>query len=660
MSSSGKELPQQQDEITRLRNRIVELEAALLTDERILTAVQKAEEEKNRIESVLNAIGDPVSIQDTSFRVLYQNEAHKRFVGAHPGELCYQAYVNRDSACEKCPVALAFIDGDIHTIEKPGSPEKGILSVEITASALKDTQGRIIAGIEVVRDLTARRKAEDDLHRAEQKFRSLVEHSLVGIYIFQDGIFPYFNQKAADVFGYTQEEVSTIPLSGFIVEEDLGTAEQNIQSLLSGETSITHSFLRGRRKDGTIIELETEGAKIDIDGKPAIIGTFLDITGRRKMEEESRKIQKLESLSAFAGGIAHEYNNILTAIIGNLALAKMYAKPGFEVYDVLIEAEKASLRAKDLTAQLLSFATGGIQIKKVVFVQELLRDLVKLSVDSRDISCELSLPDSLWTIEVDEGQVSQAIDTLLRYAQQVTPRDSSIRIGAENMVISQSSALPLREGRYIMISIEDQGCGIPEAELQTLFEPFRSADKKGSGLEFASAFAIVQKHQGHITAESHFDTGTTFRVFLPAMQDKPQAAAGSFSGHPGRKGKILVMDDEEIVRIVVQRLLLQCGFETELTTDGVQMLRQYRKAKEAGTPFEAVILDLVIQNGMGGQEAMKNLIEYDPEVKVIVSSGYSNDPIMANFRDYGFKGFLPKPYKLDELKRAMKDLIYSR
>ncbi len=658
MSSRGNEQPRALDEISRLRRRIVELEAALLADERVITSIQKTEEEKNRIESILDAIGDPVSIQDTAFKVLYQNEAHKKFVGAHPGELCHQAYVNRDTVCEKCPVALSFMDGNIHTAEKPGAPEKGILSVEITASALKDSQGRIIAGIEVVRDLTPRRKAEEALRQAEEKFRSLVEHSLVGIYIFQDGSFLYLNPKAADVFGYTQEEIATIPLSGFIVEEDLCTAERNIQSLLSGEASVTHAFLRGRRKDSTIIEIETEGTRTEIDGKPSIIGTFLDVTGRRIMEKEMWKIQKLESLGAFAGGIAHEYNNILTAIIGNLALAKMYAKPGFEVYDVIFEAEKASLRAKDLTAQLLSFATGGIQLNKVVFVQELLRDLVRLSDDSRGISCELLFPDSLCAIEVDEGQVSQAIATLLRYAQQVTPQNGSIKISAENTIIGHSSVLPLSEGHYVMIIIEAQGCGIPEAELQTLFDPFSSADRMRSGLEFASALAVVQKHRGHITAESHFGMGTTFRLFLPAMQEKQQLTTETFSVHPAKRGKILVMDDEEIVRVVVQRLLLQCGFEADLTKDGAEMLRLYREAKEAGRPFEAVILDLVIQNGMGGQEAMKNLIEYDPEVKVIVSSGYSNDPIMANFRDYGFSGFLPKPYKLDELKRAMKDIIY--
>ncbi|MBI5633248.1 MAG: PAS domain S-box protein [Nitrospirae bacterium] len=496
--------------------------------------------------------------------------------------------------------------------------------------------------------------------QAEEKFRSLVEHSLVGIYIFQDGIFPYVNPKAAEVFGYTKDEIAAMPLSAFLVEEDRCAADQYIQSLFSDQASVVHFFLKGRRKDGTIIEIESEATKTEINGNPAIIGTFLDITGRRKMEEELRKIQKLESLSSFAGGIAHEYNNILTAIIGNLALAKMYAKPGYEVYDVLIEAEKASLRAKDLTSQLLSFAAGGTQVRKVVFIQELVREIVGFSVDSKTVACELSIPDNLWTVEVDEGQVGQAIDTLIKFAQKTTLPNSRIKISAENMIISRSSALPLREGRHIMIAIEDQGNGISEVELQTLFDPFGSGDKKGSGLELASAFAIIKKHDGHITAESHFDVGTMFRLFLPAMEETPQLTTELFAVHPARTGRVLVMDDEEIVRVVIERLLLQCGFEAVLTKDGAEMLRLYREAKEAGKPFEAVILDLIIQNGMGGQEAMKNLIEYDPNVRVIVSSGYSNDPIMANFRDYGFSSFLPKPYKLDELKRVMKEISYSK
>ena len=207
-----------------------------------------------------------------------------------------------------------------------------------------------------------------------------------------------------------------------------------------------------------------------------------------------------------------------------------------------------------------------------------------------------------------------------------------------------------------MITIEDQGKDISGKEVQTIFDPFQPGEKKGGGLGLASSYTIVRKHDGIITADSSPGEGTIYRVYLPAVQESSTAPSGSSVISRSRRGMVLVMDDEEIVRVVVNRLLLQCGFETELAKDGVEMLRLYREAKEAGKTFVAVILDLIIQEGMGGQEAIKQLLAYDPDVKVIVSSGYSHNPIMTNFREYGFAGFLPKPYKLEELRRIMNEI----
>jgi CheY-like chemotaxis protein len=368
-------------------------------------------------------------------------------------------------------------------------------------------------------------------------------------------------------------------------------------------------------------------------------------------------VQKLESLSAFASGIALEYNNILTAIIGNLALAKMYAKTGYEVFDVITEAEKASVRAKDLTSQLLSFAKGGSLIKKIVFLQELIKDLISISIDSNIVTCEVDLPASIWPVDADESQIGQAINTLLIRARQATPHGGTIRVSATNMPDGSSAALPLRGGNYVVLAIEDRGEVIPEQELLTIFDPFHAGEKKGETLGLATSFAIVKKHDGHITADSRPGAGTTFRVYLPAAADKTPATAGAVKTAPMRRGKILVMDDEEIVRVVVSRLLQQCGFEAELAKDGAEMLKLFREAKESDRPFAAVILDLIIQGGMGGQEAIKHLLAYDPGVKAIVSSGYSHDPIMSNFREYGFTGFLPKPYKLEQLKRVLAEVV---
>jgi two-component system, cell cycle sensor histidine kinase and response regulator CckA len=488
------------------------------------------------------------------------------------------------------------------------------------------------------------------------KLKDLIDQSLVGIYIYQDGFLPYVNLKAAKTLGYTEEELSAMPVTDIIAEDDYALCAEHIRKLTEGEINDVHTYIRVKRKDDSIIEIEVQGILTMFNGMPAIMGTFLDITERRKKEAEIQSAQKLESLSAFASGIALEYNNILTALIGNLALAKMYTKPGYEVYDVLIEAEKASLRAKDLTSQLLSFAKGGPLVKKIIFLQELIRELISISFDSKSVIWEIMLPDNLWPVMADESQIGQAIITLLGSARQATPLGKTIRISGENAQIGSSASFPIREGRYVVLSIEDQGEGIPEEKLQTFFDPFHAAENKAGALGLASSFNIIRKHEGHITAESRIGSGTTFHIYIPAAGERSPVTEGTFMTSR-RKGKILIMDDEEIVRVVVTRLLLQCGFEAELAREGEEMLRLYREAKEAGRPFEAVILDLIIQEGMGGQEAIKHLLAYDPHVKVIVSSGYSHDPIMTNFREYGFTSFLPKPYKLEELRRVLTEVV---
>lgn len=625
----------------------------VLTAEELMKLLDDA-----NIQAIFNAIGDPISVISKDFRVIYQNSAHKDLVGDHPGSICFTAFVNGKDICRDCPVAMTFRDGLVHTVQKKGSIHKGILSVEVTASPLKDAEGNVVAGIEVVRDITSRQKTEEGLRHAEDHFRILMEQSLFGIYIYQDGFCPFVSPKAAEVFGYTQEEMSSTPVSELITNQDRDLVNEGIRKLMDKETRTVHLVFHGKRRDGAIIEIDGQGMLTEFKDKPAIMGTFIDITERKKSEITAQNAQRLESLSSFASNIALEYNNILTAIIGNLALAKMYAKPGYEVYDVLTEAEKASIRAKDLTSQLLSFSEGGSPVKKIIYLQEMVRDLLSLAGDSKAITYETTLPFNLWPVEVDESQMGQAINSLLITARNVTPEGGTIRISADNVPVGPSDGLPLKQGRYIMLSLEDQGEGMSDTEVQTIFDPFLAGEKKAGSLGLANSYAIVRKHGGIITAQS-FPTGNTYHLYLPALEEKTPAPSGSFVISQSRRGKVLVMDDEEIVRIVVSRLLQQCGYETELAREGAEMLRLYREAKEAGKTFDAVILDLIIQDGMGGQEAIKHLLAYDPDVKVIVSSGYSHNPIMINFRDFGFVGFLPKPYKLEELRRVMSEVTSS-
>ncbi len=376
-----------------------------------------------------------------------------------------------------------------------------------------------------------------------------------------------------------------------------------------------------------------------------------------ELETELSKNQEFESLSVFASGIAHEYNNLLTAIIGNLSLAKMYAKPGYEVYDVLAEAEKASIRAKDLTLQLLTFANGKKPVMKPLFLEKPLKAWITSALGDSQITPELSIQENLWSVEADELQIHNVIDNIVLNARQAMPGGGLIRVKAENADIDLPSGLPLKKGKYVLISIEDHRTGVPEGLSEKIFDPFYTAGQKSSGLGLSTSYSIIKKHDGHITVDSKPGVSTIFRIYLPVYQEKIPPSEETLNQYPRGKGKILVMDDEEIVRLVVSKLLNQCGYNAELAGNGKEMLQIYKAAMEAGDPFDAVIMDLVIEEGMGGQEAIKYLLEIDPKAKAIVSSGYSNAPVMSHFQEFGFIGFLAKPYRLDELGRVLHETL---
>ncbi len=621
-------------------------------------AVEMANEEKAKTAAIIAAMGDGISIQDRDFRVLYQNEVHKSLVGDRKGEICYKAYSRRADVCEGCPVAEAFADGRIHVLEKALTRDDEVTHIEIKASPLRDAEGRIIAGIEMVRDITERKQAEAALLSAEAKFRNLVEQSLIGIYIIQDGMFVYANPKFAEITGYTQKELlSSVGVMDLTFEEDRGIVADNISRRMSGEVQSMHYTFRGVRKDGAIIDCEVQGTATSYEGSPAIIGSLLDISMRRKMEYELQRTQRLESLGVLAGGLAHQFNNILTALTGNIMLAKMYAKPGSEMSDILTEAEKASLKAQDLTRQLLTFSKGGTPLTKALSLREMLRNLVGYIIHEPAVQCECVIPENLWPVEADEGQIRQAITNLVANACQAMPLGGVLRISAENTIADPAMSPSLSGGAYVKLSISDQGTGIKKSHLEKIFDPFFTTKQKGSGLGLTSAFSIVRSHNGRLTVESEIGVGTTFSVYLPAALGKIAGKNAPEKVFLSGSTRILVMDDEDMVRNVVERMLGQCGCTATFARDGQEMLDHYKREMESGHPFDAVIIDLIIAGGMGGKEAVRKLLQLDPRAKAIVSSGYSEDTIISQFREFGFKGMLPKPYNLSELGKALYEVI---
>jgi PAS domain S-box-containing protein len=414
------------------------------------------------------------------------------------------------------------------------------------------------------------------------------------------------------------------------------------------ETSLRHP-------DGSerIVIIE-EGPLTDLNGIAiGFVGVINDITEIRISEKERMRVSKLESLGVLAGGIAHDFNNILTMILGNISLAKIYGGVNTDKLQHLLEsAEQAAERAKDLTRQLLTFSKGGSPVKKIIPIQELLKNATEFALAGTNVRSRFDISPDLLTVEVDENQISQVIGNIVLNAQQAMPQGGVVSIRAENIVSSDIDG-SLKKGDYVKISIRDQGIGIPEEYLDMIFDPYFTTKEKGSGLGLSICYSIIQKHQGHIGVESLLGIGTTFIVYLPAVQtqrkeseqtEKPVVMNG--------KGKILVMDDEETIRSVVGDILQYLGYTVDFASNGDEAVDLY-----SSQSYDAVILDLTIPGGMGGKEAIKHLREIDPAIKAIVSSGYSNDPIMSDYAAYGFKGVIVKPYTIHEISNVLKGVM---
>jgi len=413
------------------------------------------------------------------------------------------------------------------------------------------------------------------------------------------------------------------------------------------------------RKDGSEIIIEDSAAPIrDKTSKTSgVVLVFRDVTEKHKMEEELLKIEKLESVGLLAGGIAHDFNNLLTSIIGNISLARVYIDPVNKAQERLAEAETATLRATNLTHQLLTFSKGGAPVKKMTSIVDIIRESAGLTLAGTNISPEYSVSNGIWNVEVDPGQMSQVFNNLIINAVQAMPKGGNIRFEVNNAVLEENDVPPLHEGRYVEISIKDNGSGIPKDHLPHIFDPYFTTKKKGSGLGLASVFSIVKRHDGHIVVESEPESGTRFHIYLPASLNATIATPPPEEDISHGRGKILIMDDEKMVRDISGEMLRSLGYDAYFAEHGAGAVEMYKAALDAGEPFDAVIMDLTIPGGMGGSEAIGKLRAIDPDVRAIVSSGYSNDPIMAAHQEYGFKAVMIKPYNLKNFSTVLREVV---
>ena len=518
---------------------------------------------------------------------------------------------------------------------------------------------RIVGRVWSFRDVSARIRAEEGLRHNEEFLTDMFNSIQDGLSVLDSDLNIIRINPAMEKFDYPQPMVGrkcyAVYRNRDVPCEDCPTRE----TLQTGK--VCQTIRHPATSPEIFIEIQTFPLINRTSGRvEGVIEHVRDVTEAKRAQEERLRLSNLESLATLAGGIAHDFNNILTAIMGNIGLAGLELDNANRSRERLSAAETACLQAQKLARQLLTFAKGGAPVKRLVAVEKLVTEAAAFTGRGSEAKTALSFPEQLWPVEADPGQISQVFQNLLINALQAMPTGGTIKVQGENLAVQAGSNLPLAPGRYVKISVEDEGVGLPADYLTKIFDPYFTTKQKGSGLGLTTAYAIVKNHQGHIAVASKLGAGTIFQVYLPATDNQalpqPKPDKGLCSG----KGKILVMDDEVMVRQVLDKMLRHLGYEAEFAGDGDEAIALFTRAQKSGEVFTAVILDLTVPGGLGGKETMAQLRKIAPEVKAIVSSGYSEDPVMAEFEKYGFCGIIAKPYKVPDLNKVLHEVILGK
>jgi signal transduction histidine kinase/CheY-like chemotaxis protein/PAS domain-containing protein len=378
---------------------------------------------------------------------------------------------------------------------------------------------------------------------------------------------------------------------------------------------------------------------------------------RRRGEEEVLRARKLESLGTLAGGIAHDFNNLLTVVYGNISLARMTEQGHSGNVALLSEAEQAVVRAKGLTQKLLTFSMGGAPVKSAASIGALLRDTACFLLSGSPSKCVFSIDDGLWSAEIDEDQIRQVIHNIVINARDAMPEGGALFIDAKNIVLSDHGIHGMKAGDYLKISFRDEGCGIPPDNLGRIFDPYFSTKEHGSGLGLAVCYSIVKNHGGHISARSEAGQWSSFTVYLPALRGTDVQAEKSAGDMNNPGGKILVMDDDPMVLKITALTLESLGYSCDCARDGGEAVEMYNRAGKSKEPYSALIMDLTVPGGMSATTAIQKILSTDPNARGILSSGYSNSPVISRHRDHGFRAVLIKPYRRDELQEVLARVL---
>jgi PAS domain S-box-containing protein len=614
--------------------------------------------EKSLLRCIIDSVGDLIYIKDMNGVYRACNKASEAFVGLSESDQIGKTdfdFFDRDIA-----EAIQEFDQQILASGKECRIEEWVTYRDGSRGLLDSVkapyfgpEGEQLGLVGISRDITERKRMEKALHDSEEQFRTLCNAAPIGIFRSDsEGNANYFNPRWEEITGIPAAEGLGKGWLKGIHPDDLETLGKSWQEAEATGRNISQEHRQLTPQGDTVWVRALASPIYGPDGTIlSQVGTLEDITELRQARQEMLKAVKLESLGVLAGGIAHDFNNILTAVFGNISLARFQLHDSEAVHKRLTDAENAIVRAADLTKQLLTFARGGEPVKKIIKVNDLLQDSARFLLHGSKVDCEFRLDDGIWPVEADEGQLAQVIHNLVLNAVQAMPQGGKLMVQAHNI------GSPIKVNRSVKISVADTGTGIAEQTLQRIFDPYFTTKPQGNGLGLATCYSIINKHGGKIRVESTVGKGTTFIISLPASdrecESKPKFSAKLSHG----SGRVLVMDDNEDIRSTARVILTELGYTVELTENGAEAVELYLQRKEQGTPFSAVILDLTIPGGMGGKETLEKLIDIDPAIKAIVSSGYSNDPVMANHREHGFSAVLSKPYLPQEMGMVLLGLI---
>ncbi|WP_350342426.1 ATP-binding protein [Proteinivorax tanatarense] len=515
-----------------------------------------------------------------------------------------------------------------------------------------------------ISDLKKRDKIQEDLYKKKEHLDVILRSVTEGV-ISTDlyGRVITLNKTGEEILGIESQnvfgrriwEVLSIfqprckrPINLFTIHKDKGILSLNKQRHFKLKT------ISGEQKS-----IVLKCAKLlDKNGKShGYVIAFADITERIELEKEIMKNKKLESLGVLAGGIAHDFNNILTVIKGNLCLSMQ----GKTKDDYIIETEKALDTAQGLTYQLLTFSKGGSPVKETATLKELIVETASFILRGSSIKCVYQIEEDLHPVEIDRGQINAVLNNLLLNAMHSMPNGGTIKITGKNTEVYNDNYIPLIAGSYTKITVADQGIGISKENLEKVFDPYFTTKEKGSGLGLSSAFSIVKNHGGHMIVESTEGKGTNVSFYLPATNKEAEKLKQNIILEDGeiykKSGKILVMDDEKGIRHILETVLTNIGFDVDLVTTGEQAIEEVSCVAKNQKYYDLIIMDLTIQGGMGGKEAIEKIRKIDPNIKAIVTSGYSNDPVMAYYKDYGFDGYVKKPYNGDDILTTVSKVL---